>query len=202
MGIFTTPTDTHVLTSVPVPALALRALSLGATFVPTTPHGAYVKANDAKDRVLDFGRRLAWRVWYSHKGDTTPAPRFKPPTTNPRLNWPAPGPGTPLTSMRSIVRSRAEVVELTVRSFRFTESLYPSNIPLPMRSALLQLKTLQPAVVVRKADKNMGVVLVDRVWYDKLLHALRACDHLPDAARCTLHVATVTFLEGVCWWLQ
>ena len=71
-------------------------------------------------------------------------------------------------TMRAGFGLHAGRVERMVGSFRYTEPVYRDNLPLPMRAALDQLRCLRDSVIVRPADMNMGIVVVDADWYNRL----------------------------------
>ena len=170
LGICTSMSDIHVLASRHVPALALRTLSQGPKYAPTASPGAYVTAESAAARMLGLGRRMAWRIRYAAKGDESHTPRILVPrAATAAAPWPpmrtAQG---AYATMRASFGLNAGRVERIVRSFRYTEPVYRNNLPLPMRAALDKLQCLRDSVIVRPADKNMGTVVADKDWYNRL----------------------------------
>ena len=69
-------------------------------------------------------------------------------------------------------------MQLQVRLARCSAWVYLNNLPLPICAALQQLQMLRVYIFVRLADKDMGIVLCDKAWYNDLCRA-----HLSDASK-------------------
>ena len=195
LGMHFSQHDTHVLCEGKVPNLPLQVLGLGPKYVPSTEPAAALTAHEASLRLTDFGRRVLWRAALESQPHEAP-PRFlvKRPLSE-HAPWPARRAlrSTTLTTM-TVVRGHALQLSNLVNSFRSSACMYRNNLPLPLRAAVQQLSSLCDRIVIRPADKNMGMVLVDKAWYQEQCQT-----HLGDCSKFTaVSQAIADRLPDVC----
>ncbi|GJP35133.1 hypothetical protein CLOM_g19648, partial [Closterium sp. NIES-68] len=128
----------------------LTGLALGLKFIPTPPpldRGRLSQAVEQYQRRV----RLAWQFRDSRR----PVPRFRVP----RPSW-QPDPGPP-----EVEEYLAEVADRVEGLAGLIGGPARPNISSRVRGALLGLSR-DRSVVIKPADKNLGIVVLDRDWYE------------------------------------
>lgn len=157
--------DVHVLTSQPLPDGVREGLALGMSFVPTQPAYRCAAPEDVRDSVLDLGRTLAWQLFFRRRQPTgatkdRPKPRFWVKTNTP-------GPYISMGPVGKILQEHIQTCALdmqTATGLHAAADKHESNLSIATRKILHNLGKSEE-FVVKLADKNMGVCILDKPHY-------------------------------------
>lgn len=174
------PSTVHNLAQVPLTADENFILCRGPSFIPTPP---LLRVDAVRDSFQDYERRLRFKVFFAmnpHLDDSTFDPRwYRPPSELEVLQQRMPDVpvASPyLTSTSSDLDAALELHPPPPRPSSF-------NLSRPRRDALrsLQQRAIANEFIIRDTDKNLGIAIVSRAWYEgELLRQLSdAVTYLP-----------------------
>lgn len=150
---------------------ALAVLNCGLKFVPTP---AARSVSGATNAIVDsFARNVRLRVQFQRDDEMIEVPRFYVP--NPGFQ--------PAAAPQAVEDFLIDVRNAVSRAYRVARSLpaaRPQNLTGAQRAALAAVRNNQQ-IVIKPADKNLGLVILDRAVYDGMLLSV-----LQDPARFTV----------------
>jgi hypothetical protein len=162
---FVLPSAAHILPPVFVPRRFQRLLSLGTHFIPTD---AEFTKKLAKKSVSQFGERLAWTETFGFKdvGEVYPLYKMKR--------------GAEVPQHSPILASYFSNVEKNLKEAQ-------NNVPFKRGSYFVKeieqfASWAQGRVVVKPADKNLGLTVMSMDFYESLCleYLSKTCDRLRD----------------------
>jgi hypothetical protein len=150
----------HNLAGVQLSTSAKRILSLGTGFVPTLARDRCTSAKDIHLAVNDLSWRIFWKSVYK-LGMDKPCPPFYVRKTAALRKW---KPVYPSVRIRlGIQRVERFLLARWVYAYRgYYEQ--PCSLPREAMASIAALR-LSPQIIIRPADKNMGLCIVNRDWY-------------------------------------
>lgn len=128
-----------------------HTLSLGLKFIPTPRQ---LEREDIKQSCFEFERftRIRWMFQHSNKRKFIkkfhiPKPEFQPKIDEPKIN-----------QMLAKIRHR------TLATFDHAKRLTKPNLTLRKKQFLKTIRSLT-SIVIKPADKNLGITILDKDWY-------------------------------------
>jgi hypothetical protein len=172
--------DVHVLTNRPLPNRVRKSLALGMNFVPTQPSLECCKPEEVGNAVEELGRTLAWQLFFKNRGGVDKERR------KPRF-WVKKSTAGPYGSLGLVGKILQKHIKKCASSLSVTTRMYTnvgtseSNLSIATRKALHEL-SVNKDFVVKLADKNMGVCILDQTQYHAMVMNFLSSDR--DFAKC------------------
>ena len=157
----------HYVHAPPMGKVLEHLLALGAGFIPDHNVHRCISVQDVHASFKDFAWRMRWR-WLFRNSPDTPVPRFFV-RSNAIHGWRMKYPNKRIAL---VFRALERWVKARVEHARSRYDLLPRNLPKPAYGVLSTLRN-HPDLIIRRADKNMGICVVSRKWY-----GVKCRDHL------------------------
>jgi hypothetical protein len=172
--------DVHVLANRPLPNRVRESLGLGMKFVPTQPSLECCQPEEVGNAVEELGRTLAWQLFFKNRGGADKErkkPRF----------WVKKNTAGPYGSLGVVGKILQKHIKKCASALSVTTGMYAnvgpseSNLSIATRKALHEL-SVNEEFVVKLADKNMGVCILDKTQYQSIVMTFLSSDR--DFAKC------------------